>query len=256
MLTLGRGRWAVSQKHTFIPGSFNQSVNVSTSDNFLRPDRYVDNPVETIILWGSSLRFDEMPFYRAQRNTLPLTKKIVLFFKKYLRNSLLLICKKIVIAQAKNFKGSPLENPGVDPGTSRMLSGRSTIWANSPWQNFMCLINKALLLNEQVGKPAANNYQLFKKLCSSSLACWSSGMILASGARGPGFDSRTGPNFLGGDRGLFSAGFRLGCRNTKVAFFISWKFLFNRPCMSINKWYNINCFSLFIGVNDHVYLVQ
>ena len=27
----------------------------------------------------------------------------------------------------------------------------------------------------------------------SSLACWSGGMILASGARGRGFDSRTGP---------------------------------------------------------------
>ena len=25
-----------------------------------------------------------------------------------------------------------LEDPGIDPGTSRMLSGRSTIWANPP----------------------------------------------------------------------------------------------------------------------------
>ena len=25
-----------------------------------------------------------------------------------------------------------LENPGIDPGTSHMLSERSTIWANSP----------------------------------------------------------------------------------------------------------------------------
>ena len=25
-----------------------------------------------------------------------------------------------------------LENPGIDPGTYRMLSGRPTAWANSP----------------------------------------------------------------------------------------------------------------------------
>ena len=33
-----------------------------------------------------------------------------------------------------------MENPGIDPGTSRMLSGRSTIWANSPVQALKLLI--------------------------------------------------------------------------------------------------------------------
>ena len=32
-------------------------------------------------------------------------------------------------------KDLALENPGIDPGTSRMQSGRSTIWANPPTHN-------------------------------------------------------------------------------------------------------------------------
>ena len=31
-----------------------------------------------------------------------------------------------------NAPAMPLENMSIDPGTSRMQSGRSTIWANSP----------------------------------------------------------------------------------------------------------------------------
>ena len=33
--------------------------------------------------------------------------------------------------QNGNFKHK-MENPGIDPGTSRMQSERSTMWANSP----------------------------------------------------------------------------------------------------------------------------
>ena len=33
-----------------------------------------------------------------------------------------------------NFKGR-VEDPGIDPGTSRMLSERSTIWASPPVKN-------------------------------------------------------------------------------------------------------------------------
>ena len=36
------------------------------------------------------------------------------------------------ITRAKNALKKGLEMPGIDPGTSRMLSERSTIWATPP----------------------------------------------------------------------------------------------------------------------------
>ena len=35
---------------------------------------------------------------------------------------------QVIISKQKKI----VENPGIDPGTPRMRSGRSTIWANSP----------------------------------------------------------------------------------------------------------------------------
>ena len=42
-----------------------------------------------------------------------------------------------------------LENPGIDPGTSRMLSGRSTIWANSPVDVLTWLLFSLMNCTEQ-----------------------------------------------------------------------------------------------------------
>ena len=39
------------------------------------------------------------------------------------------------VAQLLQKKKGSLENPGIDPGTSRMLSERSTMWANYPPEN-------------------------------------------------------------------------------------------------------------------------
>ena len=42
-------------------------------------------------------------------------------------------------------KSKNLEDPGIDPGTSRMLSGRSTIWANPPFYKESSLIYNVCL---------------------------------------------------------------------------------------------------------------
>ena len=44
-----------------------------------------------------------------------------------------------------------VENPGIDPGTSHMLSERSTIWANSPYI-YMASNNVYLEKEYQIGE--------------------------------------------------------------------------------------------------------
>ena len=67
-----------------------------------------------------------------------------------------------------------LENPGIDPGTSRMLSERSTMWANSPGC-FTCppLSSKSVLGGPLPSLPSV--VELFYMWPRSTLhqhACW------------------------------------------------------------------------------------
>ena len=40
---------------------------------------------------------------------------------------------KLHFVESGDIRWKILEMPGIDPGTSHMLSERSTIWATSPW---------------------------------------------------------------------------------------------------------------------------
>ena len=53
--------------------------------------------------------------------------------QKYFNNSYRVRCKSQNKFIPENLRKKLfLENPGIDPGTSHMLSERSTTWANSP----------------------------------------------------------------------------------------------------------------------------
>ena len=65
----------------------------------------------------------------------------------------------ITIDRATSLKS--LEVPGIDPGTSRMLSERSTIWATPP---VLCNLELPLSIIIMAVIPVGENRQVFEQL--------------------------------------------------------------------------------------------
>ena len=75
-----------------------------------------------------------------------------------LLTNLLLIPSCVAISNEYNYKETQkLENPGIDPGPSRMLIERSTTWANPPWE--MILFTNLFLISSWVAICNEYNYK-------------------------------------------------------------------------------------------------
>ena len=95
------------------------SLSLAVGDREWTRISFVVEPVEcrvNVMQWFCAGRLDSLHAFYEQKNEEKRSSK-----KKDKTKNLLLLAKLLV-----------LESPGIDPGTSRMLSGHSTIWANSP----------------------------------------------------------------------------------------------------------------------------
>ena len=93
-------------------------------------------------------------------------------------------CDSVAVAQQRLARPKPsLENGAVSE--ERLLP-----------QIAPCVRRMVLAPGKKSFPPTACQYQIPTQPFPSSSAAWSSGMILASGARGPGFNSWSSPIFL------------------------------------------------------------